>query len=87
MASARSTSLMRSTWPRKSSGVVVRLALYSVKRSDRNVVRDTSKHTARWVGCSSRSRLISIEVKPYTALVVCPVPVRKFSAGSAKNAR
>ena len=39
------------------------------------------------VGCSSRSRLISIAVKPYTALVVCPVPVRKFSAGSAKNAR
>jgi hypothetical protein len=28
-----------------------------------------------------------MEVKPYTALVVCPVLVRKFSAGSAKNAR
>jgi len=31
--------------------------------------------------------LISMEVKPYTAFVVCPVEVRKFSAGSAKNAR
>ena len=30
---------------------------------------------------------MSIDVKPYTAFVVCPVPVRKFSAGSAKNAR
>ena len=78
---------MRSTWPRKSSGVVVRLALYATKRSDRNVCRETSKHTARWVGCSSRSRLMSMAVKPYTALVVCPVPVRKFSAGRAKKAR
>jgi hypothetical protein len=31
--------------------------------------------------------LISIEVKPYTALVGCPVVVEKFSTGSAKNAR
>ena len=64
MASAVSTSLIRSTWPRKSSGVVVRLALYSVKRSERKVLRDTSKATAMCVGCSSRSRLISIAVKP-----------------------
>ncbi|GAA2955106.1 hypothetical protein GCM10010518_47030 [Kitasatospora cinereorecta] len=29
----------------------------------------------------------SIDAKPYTAFVGCPVPVVKFSAGSAKNAR
>ncbi len=40
-----------------------------------------------WVGCSSRSTLISIEVKPKTALVCWPVVVEKFSTGSAKNAR
>ncbi len=39
------------------------------------------------VGCSSRSKLINIDVNPYTAFVVSPVWVRKFSAGSAKNAR
>jgi hypothetical protein len=31
--------------------------------------------------------LISIEVNPYTALVVCPDAVLKFSAGNAKKAR
>ena len=30
---------------------------------------------------------MSIEVKPYTALVGWPVVVEKFSGGSAKNAR
>jgi hypothetical protein len=30
---------------------------------------------------------MSIEVKPNTALVVCPVLVEKFSAGRAKKAR
>ena len=49
--------------------------------------RTRSKHTAMWLGCSSRSRLISIEVKPKTALVGWPVVVVKFSTGSAKNAR
>ncbi len=39
------------------------------------------------VGCSSRSMLINIEVKPKTALVTWPVLVEKFSAGRAKNAR
>ncbi len=39
------------------------------------------------VGRSSRSMLISIDVKPKTALVGCPVWVEKFSTGSAKNAR
>ncbi len=38
---------------------------------------------AKWVGCSSRRRLINIDVKPYTALVACPLCVLKFSAGSA----
>ncbi|GAA2721106.1 hypothetical protein GCM10010315_43090 [Streptomyces luteosporeus] len=31
--------------------------------------------------------LASIDAKPYTAFVVCPAEVVKFSAGSAKNAR
>ena len=30
----------------------------------RNVWRDTSKATATWAGCSSRSALMSIDVKP-----------------------
>ena len=49
--------------------------------------RDTSKATPRCVGFSSRSTLISIEVKPNTPLVCWPVWVEKFSTGSAKNAR
>ena len=53
----------------------------------RNVWRETSKATATWVGFSSRSTLMSIEVKPKTALVCWPVVVEKFSTGSAKNAR
>ena len=39
------------------------------------------------VGFSSRSMLISIEVKPNTAFVAWPVWVLKFSTGSAKKAR
>ena len=74
---------MRLTWPLNSSGVVVRLALYSAYCSLRKVLRDTSKHTATCVGFSSRRRLISIDVNPYTALVCWPVSVEKFSFGSA----
>src|SRR5690606_28586736 len=70
-----------------SAGDLERFALYSEYASDRNVFRETSKATPTWVGCSSRSTLISIEVKPNTALVCCPVLVEKFSTGSAKNAR
>jgi hypothetical protein len=40
-----------------------------------------------WVGCSSRSTLMSIEVKPKTPLVCWPVWVEKFSTGNAKKAR
>ena len=67
--SAASTSWTRLTWPLKSVGVSDRLALYSAYCSVRNDRRDTSKATTMWVGRSSRSTLISIEVKPYTALV------------------
>ncbi len=45
-------------------GVAERPALYSAYSSARNVLRDTSKATPTWVGASSRSTLISIEVKP-----------------------
>ena len=64
IASAVSTSLIRSTWPRKSSGVELRFALYSENRSERKVTRETSKATATCVGTSSRSRLMSMAVKP-----------------------
>ena len=87
MLSASSTSLTRSTCPLNSSGLVDRFALYSTYSSERNVFRDTSNATARWVGSSSRSTLMSIEVNPNTPLVCCPVWVEKFSTGSAKNAR
>ena len=49
----------------------------------RNVLRDTSNAAATWVGFSSRSTLMSIEVNPNTAFVGCPVVVEKFSTGSA----
>ena len=87
MRSAPSTSLISSTWPLKSAGEVDLFALYSANSSLRQVCRERSNATAMWVGRSSRSRLISIEVKPYTALVGWPVVVENFSTGSAKNAR
>ena len=64
MPSAASTSLVMSIWPRNSSGVADRPALYSGYFSDRNVWRDTSNAAATCVGDSSRSRLISIAVNP-----------------------
>jgi hypothetical protein len=79
--------LTRLTWPAKSAGVSARPALYSAYRSVRKERREMSNATTMCVGCSSRSTLISIEVKPYTALVGCPVLVEKFSTGRAKKAR
>jgi hypothetical protein len=38
--------------------------LYSAYSWRRKVCRDLSNATPMWVGCSSRSTLISIEVKP-----------------------
>ena len=87
MPSASSTSKIRLSWLRKSSGVSRRLALYSTHCSCRNVGSPRSKATATCVGFSSRSTLMSIAVNPYTALVGWPVVVEKFSIGSAKNAR
>ena len=79
--------MISATWPENSAGELERLALYPAYASLRNVCRDTSKATAMASGCSSRRTLISIEVKPYTAFVVWPVEVEKFSTGSAKKAR
>ena len=62
--SALSTSLISETWPWNSSGDLERLALYSAYSSLRKVARETSKATARWVGCSSRRTLMSIAVNP-----------------------
>ena len=87
MPSAWTTSLMRSTWPLNSDGEALRLPLYSAYSAVRNVCRDTSKATATCVGRSSRSTLMSIDVKPNTALVCWPVVVEKFSTGRAKKAR
>ena len=56
--------MVTSIWPRNSSGVALRVALYSGKRSERKVCRETSNAAAMWVGASSRSRLISIAVNP-----------------------
>ena len=55
---------MSGTWLLNSFGVTDRPALYSAYSSERKVWRETSNATATWVGTSSRSRLISIEVKP-----------------------
>ena len=85
--SAAKTSLISGICPENSSGDLERLPLYSAYSSVRNVRRETSKATATCVGCSSRSTLMSIEVKPNTALVCWPVVVAKFSTGRAKKAR
>ena len=61
---ALSTSLINETCPWNSSGDLARLALYSAYCSARKVALETSKATARWVGCSSRSTLMSIAVNP-----------------------
>ena len=49
--------------------------------------RPTSKATATWLGSSAVSKPMSMETKPCTAFVCCPVEVWKFSAGRAKKAR
>jgi hypothetical protein len=67
--SAVSTSRISGTCPLNSSGLAERVALYSGYSTERKVCRDTSNATARWVGCSSRSALMSIDVNPYTAFV------------------
>ena len=61
---AASTVRTQSTWPANSDGDADRVALYSGNCSVRKVVRETSKATATCVGRSSRSTLISIDVKP-----------------------
>ena len=63
--SAASTSLISVDLAAELLGASLdRFALYSAYCSLRNVCRDTSNATATWVGCSSRSTLMSIEVKP-----------------------
>ena len=62
--SASSTSRSSGSWPENSVGVAERPALYSGYSAARKVLRETSKATPTWVGASSRSTLMSIEVKP-----------------------
>ncbi len=61
---ASSSSPISSTCPLNSSGVFERVALYSGNSSERHVLRDTSKATAKCVGASSRSVFASIDAKP-----------------------
>jgi hypothetical protein len=60
--------------------------LYSASIANRAVGLPTSKATAIRSGRSSERSLMSIEVKPYTAFVTCPVVVASV-LGRAKNAR
>ncbi len=83
MRRVASTSWIRDTWLRNSSGVFERPALYSGYCSERKVLRETSNATATCVGFSSRRMLINMDVNPYTAFVTWPVFVTKFSAGRA----
>jgi len=55
---------MSETWPLNSVGDAERFALYSAYCSRRKVCRDTSNATTTWVGASSRSTLMSIDVNP-----------------------
>ncbi len=68
------------------SGVSLRPSLYVATRSWRKVGVGRSKETAMLSGRWSRIRLISIDVKPNTALVTWPLAVA-MSVGSAKKAR
>ena len=77
----RTSRMSPSCW-RNSSGASARPALYSAYCWSRIVGRPLSKATAIRSGFSSASILMSIEVKPYTALVTCPLVVAR-SAGSA----
>ncbi|CAM5693896.1 hypothetical protein SHIRM173S_07071 [Streptomyces hirsutus] len=61
---ASSSSPISSTWPLNSSGVLERFALYSGNSAERQVLRETSKATAKCVGASSRSVFASIDAKP-----------------------
>src|SRR6266851_1358628 len=69
MPSASSTSKIRLSWLRKSSGVCWRLALYSTYCSCLNVGSPRSNATATCVGFSSRSTLMSIAVTPSATCV------------------
>ena len=55
---------MSGTWPLKGAGVASRVPLYSAYSSVRKVWSDTSKATARCVGRSSASSLMSIDRNP-----------------------
>jgi hypothetical protein len=61
---ASSSSPISSTWPLNSSGALERFALYSANSAERQVLRETSKATAKCVGSSSRNVFDSIDVKP-----------------------
>src|SRR3954469_23040716 len=88
MPQASMTCPMRSIWPLISRGGSFRPPLYSLYSVFRWVdSSETSKATAMWVGCCSLIRLISMEVKPWMALVCWPLEVENLSAGRAKKAR
>ncbi len=69
ISSTESTSSISGNWLANRSGGASRCALYSAYLSLRNVGPRTSHATAIASGSSSPSSLMSIEVKPKTALV------------------
>ena len=81
-----STSSMSASCGPKSAGVSRRPALYSASISRRTVGLPVSKATAIRSGFSSARSLISMDVNPYTALVIWPEVVARVS-GRAKKAR
>ncbi len=78
---------MRPICWRNSSGGVVRWALYSGRIASRSSGAPRSKATARYRLLDSCHALISMEVNPYTALVACPLVVRRSASARAKKAR
>ena len=86
MPMASSTSRTSPICWRRMSGAAVRWALYSGSASWRNVGSGRSKVTSTPSGLWSFNTLMSIDVKPNTALVTWPAAVA-MSVGSAKNAR
>ena len=92
-ASASSTWRISGSCERNRSGVSLRPALYVASFSLRNVGAAVSNATARWSGFSSPTTLISMDVKPYTALVTWPDEVAEIGRqarrrrGTPGNAR
>ncbi len=83
--SAVTASSSGSIWPRRSSGIGGRWALYSANSSSRKVLPGASNTTTIGLSACSRRKRCSMFNTPYTAPVGSPREL--VSGGSAKNAR